>query len=169
MHSLTFVESCFFLGLVCVAPTSTIGRKRRLTTDEKHQIDDMASSLLAEVTQRVGEDFSRYIDGSDVRSKLNTLDQLFTEQPKLPGGDGERVPPVLAQHPADMMRTKRMKLKLSDKESLEQLLRDAQSVNTKLQDDLTRDRSLLERCENELERRASLVDTAFSCLPKKKQ
>jgi hypothetical protein len=127
----------------------------------------MASSLLAEVTQRVGDDFSRYIDGSEIRSKLNKLDQLFVEQPKLPGGDGERVPPVLAQHPADLMRAKRMKLKLSDKESLEQLLRDAQSVNAKLQGDLTRDRSLLERCENELERRASLVDTAFSCLPKK--
>ena len=141
------------------------GQKRRFTTDEKHQIDDFAASLLTEVTQRVKEDFSRYLDSTEVRSKLNVLDRLFVEQPKLPGGDGERIPAVLPEDPTNLLRAKRMRLKLSDKEGLEQLLVDAQQVQAHLESDLSRDRSLLSRCENELERRASMIDSAHSSLP----
>ena len=147
------------------SPSTTSKRKR--STDEKQQIDDMSNSLLAEVTQRVNEDFTRFIDSSDIRSKLNILDELFVQQPQLPGGDGERVPAVLPENPTDLLRAKRMRLKVVDKEGLEQLLLDAQNVNTKLETDLARDRALLLRCENELERRAAMVDTAYSSLPKK--
>ena len=151
------------------AATATIGKKRALTADEKHQVDDVATSLLTEVSQRVKEDFSRYLNSTELRSKLNGLDQLFVEQPKLPGGDGERVPAVLPEDPTDLLRAKRMRLKLADKDGLEQLLVDAQNVHKQLDSDLTRDRSLLHRCETELERRASMIDSAYSHLPSQQQ
>jgi hypothetical protein len=147
--------------------TTTIGKKRRHTTDEKHQIDAMSTSLLVEVTQRVKDDFTRYIGSSELRTKLNVLDELFVQQPKLPGGDGERVPAVLPENPTDLLRAKRMRLKIADREGLEQLLHDAHNVNAKLEADLARDRSLLGRCEKELERRAYMLETAYSSLPKK--
>ena len=132
-------------------------------------MDNVAKSLLAQVTESVKDDFSKYIDSIELRSKLNVLDQLFQEQPKLPGGDGVRIPAVLSEDPTELLRSKRMVLKLSDKESLEQLLLDAQNIQAKLEADLLRDRGLLSRCEEELERRAKMIDSAYSSLPAAKK
>ena len=92
------------------------------------------------------------------------MDSLFLDQPVLPGGDGERAPPRLTENPEQLVRSKRMHIKLQDKQNLERLLEEAEAVNKQLEADLAHEKSLADRCEADLNERAAIVENTINCL-----
>ena len=139
-------------------------RKRRMQPDEKDQVDQVAASLLVEVCEQVDTEFERHVQRAGFRTKLNELDRLLAEQPLLPGSGGERAPPVLTEDPASLVRAKRMKLKAVDKANLERLLAEAQEVNAQLTEELKAEQELAQRCEKDLDEKASVISAAYNSI-----
>ena len=138
------------------------GQKRRLSAVDKEQLDNVANALVGEVCEQVKDEFTKGVAASGVRKKLNTLDDLFNEQPILPGGNGERAPPPLSDNPEQILRAKRMRIKLQDKRNLERLLEEAQEVNKQLEADLDREKAIAKQCEEDLSERAAIVDKTYN-------
>ena len=137
-------------------------KKRRLGAQEKQQVDSVAAALVGEVCEQVSAEFAQNVQAASVRTKLNALDTLFQEQPVLPGGGGERAPPPLEGNPEQLVRAKRMRIKLQDKHNLERLLEEAEAVHAQLEADLSHEKQLVERCESDLTQRAAIVEKTYN-------
>jgi hypothetical protein len=137
-------------------------KKRRLGAQEKQQADGVAAALVGEVCEQVSAEFAQNVRAAGVRGRLNALDAMFQEQPVLPGGGGERAPPPLEGNPEQLVRAKRMRMKLQDKHNLERLLEEAEAVHVQLEADLAHEKELVERCESDLNQRAAIVEKTYN-------
>lgn len=111
--------------------------------------EDSVANVLRDVTENVRSSFAEIVKRRRLAEKLNRLDKLVHEQPKLTGAS-KRCPPTLIDIPENILRAERMKKKNIDLERLEMLLKKEKERCQLLEKDLAKEKEIAEKCVNTL-------------------
>eukprot|EP00949_MAST-11_sp_MAST-11-sp1_P004406 g4406.t1 len=141
---------------------ATVGHARR------EIIDEIAHQLIQKVTARVKDEFWATSDTIKLRESLAALDQLLKEQPQI-GENGERAPAPLRNSPDDLLRKQRVRVKLKDKEALEELLVGEKERHAKVKAELEKQRAVAAEKETVLAQRLEDIEKAYQLAVEQKK
>ena len=128
--------------------------------------DDSVANVLRDVTENVRSSFEEMVKRRRLAEKLNRLDKLVHEQPKLKG-TSKRCPPTLKDVPENILRIERMKKKNTDLERLEMLLKKEEERRRLLEKDLAKEKEIAENCINTLKTYSEKVKAAHDIATQK--